>query len=65
VLKKTTLTAREIVGSWRSLVFKLGRLLEAYIFIFISYFGGIINHTHYSSIYDPDLLYYCMEVSYL
>jgi hypothetical protein len=65
VLKKTTLTVREIVGSWRSLVFSLGRLFKAYIFIFLSYFGGTINHTHYSSIYDPYLLYYRMEVSSL
>jgi hypothetical protein len=29
------------------------------------YSGGISSHTHYFSIYDPDLLFYGMEVSYL
>jgi hypothetical protein len=65
LLEKTSPTARERVGSWRSLVFSLGRLLVDHIFFFLLYFGGIISHTHYSAIYDPDLLYYCMEVSYL
>jgi hypothetical protein len=61
LLEKTSPTARERVGSWRSLVFSLGRLLEAHIFFFLLYFGGIISHTHYSAICIPDLLYYCMR----
>jgi hypothetical protein len=59
--RETTPTTRERVGSWISLVFNLGRLLEDHIFFFLLYFGGIISRTHYSAICIPDLLYYCMR----
>jgi len=61
LLQKTTPIARERDGSWIYLVFNVGRLFRDHIFILIFYFGGIINHTHYSSIYIPDCLYYCMR----
>jgi len=59
VLEKTSSTTiRESVGYYISLVFISWRILEAFIFISLLYLGGIINHTDYSFISVPDLLYF-------